>query len=378
MVDAFQASGIILDLYRGAQNLSIAAFPTFAIRTVQRLVDFDMAMFGLMTANPTGDIAAHYFHVFNEPHSVTDEWVAISGRDLILQAIIGNLGQGAHFHVPALFKARQDAQVRDYAQRRRHANVLAMALPYGRGAVRYAISLRRADPCWGYTDRDRRTLELIIPHVAEALRINRAAFSRELRQACTDLDGGFCIVDDSGLIVYQDAGFSPLARQLFVDFEDFRLPARLYQGLREGVPSVLRFGAMRVLITKHARLHWVSIRRQGRLDTLTDREKVIARYYGTGLTHKEIGAELSISPATARRHVEAIYLKLRVRTKADLAFLVHADAAALAGDKSLSVLVAAACTTPIGQLPDSPGEATPIPLGLSICPEPFNPPSDPS
>ena len=313
-----------------------------------------MAMVGLMTDKSAGDIAAHYLHVFNEPHGVTDEWLAVSGRDPILKAIIGKLGQGVHVHVPAIFKARQDAPIRDYAQRRRHANVLAMALPYGPGTVRYAISLRRADPRWMYSERDRLLLEFVAPHLAEAIRINRTAFSRKVRLARQDLDGGFCLFDDSGLILYQDAGFAPLARQLFVDFEEFRLPGRLYKYVRQGVASILWLGALRVRITRNARLHWLTIRRQDRFDTLTDREEVIARYYGTGLTHKEIGAELCISPATARRHVETVYLKLRVRTKADLAFLVHADAAAVAGYKALTILAAAACVTAIGQLPDSP------------------------
>jgi len=51
----------------------------------------------------------------------------------------------------------------------------------------------------------------------------------------------------------------------------------------------------------------------------------VAQFYGTGLTYKEIGQELSISPATVRRHIEAAYGKLNVKTKADLAFLLRSD-----------------------------------------------------
>lgn len=53
-------SDIFLDLYRGAQTHQVTEFPSFAIDTIKKYVDFDMAMFGLMSRASDGKVAAHY------------------------------------------------------------------------------------------------------------------------------------------------------------------------------------------------------------------------------------------------------------------------------------------------------------------------------
>lgn len=63
-----------------------------------------------------------------------------------------------------------------------------------------------------------------------------------------------------------------------------------------------------------------------------------AQFYGTGLTHNKIGREMSISPATVRRHIEATYGKLNVKNKTDLAFLVHAHSDTKLSEKLLANL----------------------------------------
>ncbi len=48
---------------------------------------------------------------------------------------------------------------------------------------------------------------------------------------------------------------------------------------------------------------------------LTPREREVLKLLAEGLPDREIGARLSISPATASRHVNNIYLKLDVKTR---------------------------------------------------------------
>lgn len=51
---------------------------------------------------------------------------------------------------------------------------------------------------------------------------------------------------------------------------------------------------------------------------VTDREREVLRLVARGLTYKEIGAELTISPKTAENHVRNILGKLQLRRRADL------------------------------------------------------------
>ncbi|HEX6234894.1 MAG TPA: helix-turn-helix transcriptional regulator [Jiangellaceae bacterium] len=57
--------------------------------------------------------------------------------------------------------------------------------------------------------------------------------------------------------------------------------------------------------------------RTGRLELLSERETEIARLVLSGRTHREIGAQLYVSPKTVEHHVARIRTKLGVRTRAE-------------------------------------------------------------
>ncbi|WP_167617821.1 response regulator transcription factor [Maribellus sediminis] len=52
--------------------------------------------------------------------------------------------------------------------------------------------------------------------------------------------------------------------------------------------------------------------------TLTDREVSIVKLFSNGLTYKEIGAQLNISPRTVETHKRNILTKLKIHTTADM------------------------------------------------------------
>jgi DNA-binding NarL/FixJ family response regulator len=61
------------------------------------------------------------------------------------------------------------------------------------------------------------------------------------------------------------------------------------------------------------------------LDELTEREREIVAWVGTGSSNEEIAKELFLSPATVRTHVSRAMLKVNARTRAQLAvFAVRA------------------------------------------------------
>ncbi len=60
---------------------------------------------------------------------------------------------------------------------------------------------------------------------------------------------------------------------------------------------------------------------------LTGRERVIARLAAEGLTNKEIARQLQVSPDTVKKHLEAVFGKLGVRRRGQVAALLFAAVA---------------------------------------------------
>ncbi|HVF75565.1 MAG TPA: response regulator transcription factor [Acidimicrobiales bacterium] len=59
------------------------------------------------------------------------------------------------------------------------------------------------------------------------------------------------------------------------------------------------------------------------LDVLTDREREVLASVAAGRSNDEIGADLAMSPATARTHVGRIMAKLHARDRAQLVMLAY-------------------------------------------------------
>ncbi len=60
-----------------------------------------------------------------------------------------------------------------------------------------------------------------------------------------------------------------------------------------------------------------------RLAGITDREREVLALVGRGMSNQEIGAELHLSPATARTHVGRLLTKLRVRDRVGLVVVAY-------------------------------------------------------
>jgi DNA-binding NarL/FixJ family response regulator len=62
---------------------------------------------------------------------------------------------------------------------------------------------------------------------------------------------------------------------------------------------------------------------EDRLAVLTEREREVLALVGQGLSNQEIGAELFLSPATARTHVSHAMAKLGARDRAQLVVIAY-------------------------------------------------------
>ncbi|MEM1114486.1 MAG: response regulator transcription factor [Pseudomonadota bacterium] len=82
-------------------------------------------------------------------------------------------------------------------------------------------------------------------------------------------------------------------------------------------------GLMASLLRITERLHALSSGHSGDLSSLTEREKAVAQLVGGGASNREIAQDLDITERTVKAHLTAIFEKLEVRDRVQLAIRVR-------------------------------------------------------
>jgi DNA-binding NarL/FixJ family response regulator len=102
-------------------------------------------------------------------------------------------------------------------------------------------------------------------------------------------------------------------------------PAELLHGIRvvAAGDSLLAPRITRRLIAQFTAQRTASQAAQERLAVLTEREREVLALVGQGMNNDEIGAELFLSPATARTHVSHAMVKLGARDRAQLVVVAY-------------------------------------------------------
>jgi len=102
-------------------------------------------------------------------------------------------------------------------------------------------------------------------------------------------------------------------------------PAELLHAIRvvAGGEALLAPRITRRLIAQFTAVRIAAQAGEEKLDVLTQREREVLALVGQGLSNDEIGAELFLSPATARTHVSHAMAKLGARDRAQLVVIAY-------------------------------------------------------
>jgi len=114
-----------------------------------------------------------------------------------------------------------------------------------------------------------------------------------------------------------DPQFKALLRDEWPGSDGTTLPSMLLESFSRGEERVC---GRWVVVRRHVahRLLFLQARQRCRADSLTVRERGIAKLIAQGETHKEIARRLARAPATVRNQIQAIYAKLDVGNIAGL------------------------------------------------------------
>lgn len=316
-------SDLVLSLYRAASEQPLERFQEAALALVKPNLPFDRSMWGTATVTE-GGIDIHSIHLHNEPQEMLDFYEEVKHQDLAVAACMSRRRATLGFHSPTTFAGRESSGIRALCEKFEHANILISSdIDPATRFVQW-ISLYRADPQAQCGERDRALLELLAPHVMQALALNRRAHLDALRTNRRAANAVFAIADARGVLYHADADFVDLLRGEFSGWEARRLPAALLEHFAlESAP--FRGNTLVVRHSVDGGLLFLKARPRMPVDKLTERERAIAQLLAQGGTHKHVARVLNRSPSTVRNRTQVIYEKLGIHNVTALAALLQAD-----------------------------------------------------
>ena len=169
-----------------------------------------------------------------------------------------------------------------------------------------------------FTDAERIFKQMLMPHLSQASRINRAMTTV-----------GAVMEREAVALVRQDGSILSVQGP-FHDFAEAEWGVPIVSLPVEMMAALRRDGEWRGE-TLSARLSpfgsncFVHLSMVSALSGLSGREREVAELFASGMTSKQVARALGTSPSTVRNQVVRIYEKLRISNKAALARIVSKD-----------------------------------------------------
>lgn len=309
---------ILFDLYRMARELPPAAFQDRALALLMPLLKFQSAIWGSGRLTNPG-LCVHRIHLHEiDPDGLT-AWKQINRMDKVIPIAAANPGRTIQFHAPTLFSARDDAEMRDYAQRYGRQSYLITAFASETPSLMGWMSLYRPDPDDPFTGLERTLCEALMPHFEQALLVNQACNVQKALSEETGTSASLALADARGALYFAQAAFLRLLAEEWPEADDRMLPPPLRDAVIGNSAGGTFLGArIRFESRVAAELILLRARRRRPIDQLSPRRYEVARLFSSGFGYKAIARQLHLSPATVRNHLTAIYQELSIASKAEL------------------------------------------------------------
>lgn len=173
-----------------------------------------------------------------------------------------------------------------------------------------------------FTERDRRLVQAMRPHVVALIRAAEARrrladLMAAVDSACEDGPDGFVLLGAANALEHVSPAAGALLRRWFGD-GDGALPPPVDDWLRTGshrTPFRVERDGRRLVVQAATARALVLREEPASQASLTPRELEILRLVGTGKSTAAIARELWVTPATVSKHLEHCYRKLGVQSR---------------------------------------------------------------
>jgi len=320
--DPLLLSELLLDLYRSARELPADQFQQAVIQRLRPVFSFDSSMWGTGTVDGGGRVEVRSIHLDRQPQEMLENWMQVSHEDTVVEMVAARPGRVFNAHIPTLYRGRRDkAGMLDFARRFNAGNGLVVLHAHAGMPLLSWLGLYRRNVDTHFSERERILFELVFPHTLEALSMNRLLHLDSLYRDRAEGRASVAIVDRKGGVYQAEGGFGAALRQEWPQWEGTMLPGVLLERILASDPAQYRGQRLAVESQRVGDLLFLRARKLEPIDRLTAREKEVAGRFAHGMSHKEVAADLGVSPATVRNQLQGVYLKLGVSDKASLALL---------------------------------------------------------
>jgi DNA-binding CsgD family transcriptional regulator len=308
---------LIVGLYRYGRDVSIADFPKWALEQLREAIAFDSAAWGTFGSSTQG-VSSVY--LYGQPRTMLDEYVrgGWQAKDFLLAACLASPGTAinvADLMTPAAL--RRTALYRQFARRHRIEWALCTVRPETYSSAKAFISLWRSARDQPFTADERRRMQVLMPHLTEAMHANRLwQFNAAAVPAVRQGGLGMGVCDRNGDVIDCSRSFSRLIRSEWTQWSGTTLPAVLVDALGSGAFSGKRIDVEAQPVGDQWLLR---VRAGGAAKRLGARERQVAALYASGKGYRDIAREVGVAPSTVRNQLRASFRKLGVVSKLELA-----------------------------------------------------------
>jgi DNA-binding CsgD family transcriptional regulator len=317
-----ELSQFLLTLYTGSKDRPIKSFRQWTLEQLANTIPFDWACwrhgsievdlcrlhnsFSYRVSRVNGNISEVFELPKDFPYTPT-----LIHPEQILRFVKVVSGAKLHETFPA---NTGKGKTGDADKITTHKNELAL---YG------VICLYRDDPQAAFTKVESRDAAVLVPHLIEAWVI-KLYIHLQTKPAIFNSIGETALCDAQGAIWCSSPQFTEILREEWPLEHGHILPSALIRFINAS-GSATAYDGKQIHCVKSAGptsdLFYLYIRKQPPLLSLAPRQRRIAIELAQGKTYNQIAHSLGISRSTVTNHANAIYTKLGISNKVQLAIL---------------------------------------------------------
>jgi DNA-binding CsgD family transcriptional regulator len=307
----------LLDLYQLALGTPSPEFSEAALERAKQEIGFGSGLWGTFTLTPEGP-RPHSGHLHGLPEAMLAEYESVKQHDFLNQRLIERPGRTVAMPLASVEK-RVHPDMVAHARRWGMEQSLATVVLESPLNLYTIVVLYRREARRPFSEKERRFKQLLMPHLVAAWHMNAMHFLDAPEKPPRSVRRARALIDALGIIHNAEPGLTDILRREVKGWTGPSVPAALLAGVQS---AARRYEGTAIVATllRHLddRTSVISVRLRAPVDSLSERERAVAREFAAGKTHKEIAAAFGTSPATVRSQIQAAYGKLGVSTKIEL------------------------------------------------------------
>lgn len=313
---------LAFQLYRAAQDSPLGDFDDMALSLLKALVPFCAAIWfaAELVRGRLNLYRAHPYELTPDALSLVASPSPKLSRAFAAAAETPRCAYSCYTR--ALYRDDADRDALQLIGRLRLERQLLIADVETPAAVGSWLSLYRSKEHAQFDERELHAVGLIMPHLSQALALNRALHLEKGAAAESFAAGDRALVQADGKLLHCGARLGEMIRAECPSWDGVTLPEKILKEVVRG--RVVHFSGNEqcMHVSRLAGALLLTVRRVTLAERLSPQELAVAQLFGGGASYKEIARRVALAPATVRNVVQNAYRKLGINNKAQLARLV--------------------------------------------------------